>query len=179
MIRSFAYSIGAGVVLAAATVSPAGEVYPVVHNEPIAIRVLSGKDGRPLAHVRLNLYAGYDEQDIRSQIWHEETLTDDHGQAWLSKQLANLPFLQVRPAKMRSCQTNARASRFSVELIRRDGLSTTNRCGVVLEKNEPGVLTLYVKARGATASVASASAQSAKWKSLCLPVPRLNAWTSN
>src|SRR5208282_5761468 len=106
MIRSLAFSFVAGLAIAAATASCAGETFPVIHNEPISIRLLSGNDGAPLRRVHLNLYAGYDEREIQSRIWHEETLTDDHGQAWLSTQLANLPFLQVWPVKMRSCQTN-------------------------------------------------------------------------
>jgi len=145
MIRWLAFSFGAGVAIAAASASLAGETFPVVHNEPITIRLLSGKDGAPLAHVHLNLLAGYDEQEIQRQVWHEETLTDDHGRAWLTTQLANLPFLQVWPAKMRSCQTNPRASRFSIERIRRDGLSTPNLCGAVLIKDAPGVFIVYVK----------------------------------
>jgi hypothetical protein len=157
MMRWLAFCFGIQLALAANLVAQSytNETFPVVHNEPIFVRVVNGQDGAPLVHVHLNLYAGYDEADIRRQVWHEETLTDEHGQARLSSQLANLPFLQVWPAKMQGCQANPRASRFSVERIRRDGLSTPNRCGVAMVKDAPGVFTVYVRAKKSTTQPAT------------------------
>jgi hypothetical protein len=164
MHRWLAFNFGMGLALAAAaasgtaeTGSYTNETFPVIHNEPIAVRVLNGKDGTPLAHVHLNMFAGYDEADIKRQVWHEETLTDEHGQALLSNQLNNLPFLQVWAAKARSCQANPRASRFSVERIRRDGLSTPNRCGIAQVKDAPGVFTVYVMGKAADHPASSPS----------------------
>jgi len=147
MIQRLAVCFGIGLTFAAVAVNCAGEGLPVSHNEPIKLRVLNGQTGKPLVHVHLNLYAGYDEADIRRQSWHEETITDEQGQASLSSQLINLPFLQVWPTKTTSCQGNPRKARFSVERIRRDGLSTPNRCGTVMEKDTPGVFIVYAFAK--------------------------------
>jgi hypothetical protein len=104
MIRSLALSFGAGLAILAAQVSGADETFPVVHNEPITIRILSGKTAQPLAYAHLILVAGYDQRDLQLQMWHEEALTDDHGNARLPGALANLPLLRVWVAKKQLCQ---------------------------------------------------------------------------
>src|ERR1035437_1469055 len=145
MIRPLALSLAAGMALLTATVSGADETFPVVHNEPITVRILSGRDGQPLAHVHLVLIAGYDQSDIHGQLFREEVLSDAHGQARLSNQLANLPWLQVWVNTKPLCQAHARTTSFSVERIRRDGLSAPNRCGTATVEDAPGVFTVFVK----------------------------------
>jgi hypothetical protein len=135
--------------LVAVTRSDAAEVFPVVHNEPITIRILGGKDGRPLARLHLTLIAGYDQADMREQMFREEVLTDAHGQVRLSNQLTNLPWLQVWVGKKSLCQYDAPRASFSVELMRRDGLSTPNRCGKATVEDTPGVFNVFVKGKGA------------------------------
>jgi hypothetical protein len=145
MIRPLAFSFAAALFLLTASVCGADEPYSVVHNEPITVRILSGKNGQPLAHSHLILIAGYDQGQIRDQLWREETLTDAHGQARLSKQFANLPWLQVWVDKKPLCQANPRKTSFSVERIRRDGLSAPNRCGTATVEDAPGVFTVFVR----------------------------------
>jgi len=148
MIRSLAVSLAAGLALVAAAASGAGESFPVVHNEPITIRILGGKDGQPLARLHLTLIAGYDQRDIREQLFREEVITDAHGQARLPNQLENLPWLQVWVGKKSLCQQDAPRAGFSVELIRRDGLSAPNRCGMATVEDKPGLFTVFVKGKG-------------------------------
>lgn len=145
----------------AAAASWAGESFPEVHNEPITIRILGGRDGQPLGSLHLTLIAGYDRSEMREQLFREDAVTDAHGQARLSNQLANLPLLQVWVNKKTLCQENPRIASFSVELMRRDGLSTPNRCGKVTVEDKPGVFTVFVKGRGAAPApvvIASAAA---------------------
>ena len=147
--------------LIAAAVCAAGESFPVVHNEPIVVRVVGGKDGRPLGRMHLTLVAGYDRNDMREQLYREDVLTDAHGEARLSNQLANLPWLQVWVGKKSLCQKNPRSAGFSVELVRGEGLSTPNRCGLATVEDKPSVLTVFVKGTGAArpAAVHEATAQ--------------------
>jgi hypothetical protein len=149
MIRSLALSFGAGIILLAAPASGASETFPAVHNEPITIRVLSGKTGQPLAHVRLLLVAGYDRRDLQLRMWHEEALTGLDGEARLPDALANLPFLQIRLVKRRLCQADSHAATYNVERIRRDGVSTPDHCGLVTVEDAPGIFIVYAKGRGA------------------------------
>jgi hypothetical protein len=143
----------------AATASCAGESFPVVQNEPITVRVLGGKDGQPLGRLHLVLIAGYDRSDMRKQFFREEVLTDAHGQARLSNQLANLPWLQVWVEKKLLCQENPRVASFSVELMRRDGLSAPNHCGTATVEDKPGVFTVFVKGKGAAVAVTPVAAK--------------------
>lgn len=157
MIRPLIFSLAAGLVLTVAFPSAAAqscqrggsaESLPVVHHEPITIRILSGKDGLPLAHLHLILIAGYRASDLREQLFREEALTDARGQARLSSQLANLPWLQVWVDKKPLCQVHPRTASFSVERIRRDGLSAPNRCGTATVEDAPSVFTVFVKGKG-------------------------------
>jgi len=144
MIRSLSISLA----LVAAAACCAAESFPVVHSEPITVRIVGGKDGRPLGRLHLTLIAGYDRSDMREQAFREEVLTDAHGEARLSSQMANLPWLQVWVEKKMLCQENPRIASFSVERMRRDGLSTPNHCGMATVEDSPGVFTVFVKGNG-------------------------------
>jgi hypothetical protein len=145
MIRLLAQPLAAGLILLAAPICGADEVFPVVHNEPITIRVLSGRDGHPLAKAHLTMVAGYNQRDIDLRMRREEALTDAHGVARLPNALANFPLLVVTIAKMRLCHRNGREAVFSTERIRNDGLSAPNRCGTAIVQDAPGVFTVWVK----------------------------------
>jgi hypothetical protein len=165
--------------LLSATLSGADETVPVVHNEPITVRILGGKDGQPLAHLHLVLIAGYDRSDMHDQLYRAELLTDAHGQVRLPKQLANLPWLQVWVTKKPLCQANPRGASFSVELIRRDGVSAPNRCGTATVEDAPGVFTVFVKGKGKKAaaemSVAKAEAPTSAPKAVATALPAAEA----
>jgi hypothetical protein len=149
VIRPIAVSLVAGLAFVSAAASGADETFPEVHRDPITIQVLGGKDGRPLGRLHLILIAGYDRTDMRKELFHEDAQTDAHGQVRLSNQMANLPWLQVWVDKKSLCQGNPRIASFSVELMRRDGLSAPNRCGMVTVEDHPGVFTVFVKGKGA------------------------------
>jgi hypothetical protein len=152
MFRHFAQPLGAGLILLAVQVCGADETFPVVHNEPITIRVLSGRDGHPIAGAHVILTAGYDQRDINLHLRREEALTDEHGNARLPSALANFPLLLVSVAKKHLCQGDHHGSVFSVERIRRDGLSAPNRCGTVSVEDAPGIFAVWVKTGKAAAS---------------------------
>lgn len=149
MNRTLAFPLVAGLALAlsAAAWAASGEDFPVNHRDVITVRVLNGRNGKPLGPLHLTLIGGYDEQDLRDQFYREEVITDAHGQVQLSRQLENLPWLQVWVQKKKLCQAKPRAVSFSVDLIRRDGLSTPNHCGLATVEDAPGVFTVYVKGK--------------------------------
>jgi hypothetical protein len=122
----------------------ADEIFPVVHNDTITVRVLNGKYGVPITHAHLTLAGGYDARDIGLRFWQEELLTDKNGEMRLPNGLANLPFLQILVAGHKLCQAHPKASMFSVDRMRRDGLSAPNRCGTFAVEDAPGVFTVFV-----------------------------------
>ena len=128
-ILTFAFYLASPTFLHAGQVRGADEDFPVVHNDTITIRILDGTDGHPIAHAHLSLLAGYNRRDLHLAMWHDDVSTDDQGQARLSNDLANLPFLQIGVGKQHICQAGSGSAIFSVDRIRRDGLSTANGCG--------------------------------------------------
>jgi hypothetical protein len=149
----------------------ADETFPVAHTEPIAVHVLYGKDGKPLAHAHLLLVAGYSPEELKMQTWREEAISDENGKAQLSNQLANLPFLQVWVFKKKTCQLTPRNEIFSIERIRRDGLSTPNHCGTVSAEAAPGVFTVFVKGKIKVPAKQKQAASMATGKLHPMPLP--------
>jgi len=159
MNRLLNLPVGAALLLRAIPVFAADEVFPVVHNEPIAVRVADGKDGKPLPHEHVVLVAGYDRSDLDLALWREEAVTDAEGEVRLSNALRNLPVLRVEVLKRHICAPGAGDAAFSLERIRLDGLSSANRCGAITLADAPGVLTVFVKGMKGGAPAAGVFAQ--------------------
>lgn len=147
MNPSLAVCNGALLAFLAFGPTSANEVFPVIHNQPITVRILDGKDGNPQARAHVVLVAGYDRRDLRLGLWVEEKITDAEGTVQLSDAHRNLPFLRVEVLKHRPCQPDSAESAWSVERIRRNGLSAANRCGTIMVADAPGVFTVFVKGR--------------------------------
>lgn len=143
--RRLVHSLSVGLVLAVSAIAWANETFPAVHDAPIRVQIRSGLNGKPVLRVHLLAVAGYNEEDLRQQMWREEALTDGEGKAYLSSRISNLPFLQVWVTGASLCQDKPRIEAFSVDRVRRDGLSTPNRCGVITSVDEPGLFTVFVK----------------------------------
>jgi hypothetical protein len=146
MRRSCNILLWALVAIAAVAPSGAGEVFPAIHDEPITVRIVDGKAGKPQPKMHILLVAGYNRRDLTLGLWKEEAVTDGAGTVHLSDSLRNLPLLQVAVLKRRACEPDMTSSAWSVERIRRDGLSSANRCGAFTFPDAPGVFTVFVKA---------------------------------
>jgi hypothetical protein len=138
---------GALVALFAFGPTSANEVFPVIHHQPITVRILDGRDGNPQTLAHVVLVAGYDRRDLGLGLWVEEKITDAEGTVQLSEMQRNLPFLRVEVLKHRLCQPDSAESAWSVERIRRNGLSAANRCGTITVADAPGIFTVFVKGR--------------------------------
>jgi hypothetical protein len=147
MNRFLTLSVGAAVLLRTIPACATNEVFPVVHNEPIAVRVVDGKHGSPLPHEHVVLVAGYDRRDLNLALWREEAVTDAEGKVRLSNALRNLPLLRVEVLKRHICAAGAGDAVFSVERVRLNGLSGANRCGIIALVDAPGMLTVFVKGK--------------------------------
>jgi hypothetical protein len=173
MNRKLAIWVVAAIVLLAAAVCGADEVFPVAHNEPIAVRVLNGKGGKPLANAHVVLVGGYDLRDLGLKVWRQEALTDSAGAVRLTNALRNLPLVRVEVIKQRSCGAEGAGTPFSVDLIRRDGINASNRCGTATATDGAGVLTVFVKVKKAGSENESAKKFVPKCKSdLALIAPQ-------
>jgi hypothetical protein len=148
MIHSRSLSLALGFAFLSTAAFAGNEIAPVAHTDPITVRVLGGKNGQPIPHLHLLLIGGYDQRDLHDQLFREERITDAHGRVQLSRQLENLPWLQVWSSKKPLCQAHPRGGSFSVELMRRDGVSAPNRCGTAVVEDLPGVFNVFVKGKG-------------------------------
>jgi hypothetical protein len=111
---------------------------PVDHKEPIAIPIVDGQDGHPIAHLHVALVAGYDRRDLERHLWLEEALADEHVHFRLPGTLMNLPWLRVLMPKPSMCKADPRAGTFSAERVRTDGFSSPNRCPTAAIGERPG-----------------------------------------
>jgi hypothetical protein len=123
------------------------EIFPVIHNEPIAVQVLDGRTGNPQPDTRVVLIAGYDRRDLALGQWREELLTDASGKVHLSNELRNLPFLRIEVLQRHACDRSADQAAFSIERIRIDGFSGANHCGMAVLADTPGVIAFFIKGR--------------------------------
>jgi len=152
--------IGVGLALAAWALGiflASCEPIPVDYREPVTLRLLDGKSGEPLAHLRLVLIAGYDRKDLKQRAWRNEVITDMAGEALLPQALANFPFLEVRPMKTRLCQGTARGEIYTIAEIRGEGFSAPNRCGWITAAETPRTLVVFVRTEGNAAGLAQAA----------------------
>ncbi|MDR3752634.1 MAG: hypothetical protein P4K93_14150 [Terracidiphilus sp.] len=145
--RTLSLALGVGTLLLPAFVGRAQQnSLPVVHPEPITIRILDGKGGAPLAHVHLQVAAGYDGRDVRLGLWSEEVITDGQGRASLPGSLKNFSLVAVWVAKHKLCAAHGRSTYMNLDDIRNQGLNTPNRCGTTVVAETPGVLNVFAKA---------------------------------
>jgi hypothetical protein len=161
MNRNLKIWAGVAMWMATAGVCSADEVFPVVHPEPITVRVVDGKGGKPQARVHVVLVAGYDRHDLRQGLWREEAVTDAEGKVRISGALRNLPLLRVEVLKRHACATGIDEEVIAVERIRLAGLSGANRCGFAPIEDAPGVFTAFVKGKKASAKGVGALAKPA------------------
>ena len=145
--RTLSLTLGAGTLLLPASAGRAQQnSLPVTHPEPITIRILDGKGGAPLAHVHLQVAAGYDGRDLRLGLWREEIVTDGQGRASLPGSLKNFSLVAVWVAKHKLCAAHGRSTYMNLDNIRNQGLNTPNRCGTTVVAETPGVLNVFAKA---------------------------------
>lgn len=144
---------------AAPLVCAASEPFPVVHHEPLTVRVLDGASGQPRAGLRVVLAGGYTERDIALGLWQEGIMTNASGEVRIPDALANLPFLRVWVVKTKSCQIKGAPGRLVVDRIRNEGVRSENSCGAATVAATPGTLVLFVRTgSGPVGGTATASA---------------------
>jgi hypothetical protein len=144
--RTLSLALGVGMLFLPVSAGSAQIDLPATHPEPITIRILDGKGGAPLAHVHLQVVAGYDDRDLRLGLWSEEIVTDGQGRVSLPGSLKNFSLVAVWVAKHKLCAAHGRRTYMNLDNIRSEGLSTPNRCGTIMVAETPGVLNVFAKA---------------------------------
>jgi len=136
-----------GLTLALVVAPALAQSFPVIHEEPITVSLRDGASGEPLAFAHVRLVAGYDNADLKKQLWREDVLTDSQGKASIPRGLVNFPWLQVWVEKSKPCRADALGEGFSLERIRTEGMSSANRCGIATAPLQPGAVTVFVQSK--------------------------------
>lgn len=165
--------------VASSLICSASEPFPVVHHEPLTVRVLDGASGKPRAGVRVVLAGGYTERDLALGLWQEGARTNASGEVRIPDALANLPFLRVWVIKAKFCQSKGAPGRMLVDRIRNEGWNTDNACGTSTAAVTPGKLVLFVSsATGAVAPSEPAASEDNAAKSAAEPRDSATATSS-
>jgi hypothetical protein len=144
--RTSSLALGMATLVLLARVGRSENSLPAIHPEPVTIQVLDGKGGAPLAHVHVQLVAGYDDRDLRLGLWSEDAITDGKGRASLPNVLKNFTLVEVWVAKHKLCEGRGRSPVFILDRIRHEGSSTPNYCGTTVVEDTPGVINVFVRA---------------------------------
>lgn len=114
----------------------------------VTIRLVNGKNGKPMEHERLLVFFGSSSQNVR---FHKESIdlhTDSKGEATLPSNGPTFLYFQVFVDFRTLCQNNPNDRSFAVADILRDGEQIPNICGKAAVPKTPGTLVIY--ARSAT-----------------------------
>src|ERR1035437_5192033 len=88
-VHSPACQVSWGIYVLAFVLHSSGETFPVLHREPITIRIVDGKTGPPLTHVHLAILGGirparYSQRDVAgrddNRRWRQCTIADLPGE---------------------------------------------------------------------------------------------------
>ena len=116
-------------------------------SQTIRLRALNGKNGKPLTHQRLVVFAGGDADGVRFHEHVYDLKTDDDGLATLVIADAAIKRIQVWADFQHLCQSTPNLRSFDIGEIALTGFNTPNDCGSVPTKAEPGLLTVFARPR--------------------------------
>jgi len=118
---------------------------PTAQEKNIIIRVMDGRNGKPMANMHLMVSLGSSQEDVRELKSHVDLQTDLNGVALLSIDESTISRIQVWVDWHTLCQETPNTKSFSIEEIRKSGLSTPNNCGSVTREKAPNHLTVFAR----------------------------------
>ena len=110
----------------------------------IVIDVVDGKSGNPIPNEHILVFQGATTEDVRAQKNPSKELkTDANGAALLAVDDPSILRIQVWVDWHVLCQEKPNEQSYSVENIRKVGLSSPNNCGSVVRENIPSHLIVF------------------------------------
>jgi hypothetical protein len=113
--------------------------------QTIHLRVLNGRNGRPISSERVQVWIDI-TMDGNTQVIPRQLSTDSNGQAELyvggatTIRIASIDYFDCRPFRK-----NAPRPTYSVAEILSSGLATANRCGKPRVEARPGEVVFFVR----------------------------------
>jgi hypothetical protein len=121
-----------------------GALTAMAQGDGIVIRVLNGKNGKPVSGEHLVVFTGSLQQTLSSARANVQLQTDLQGTAILRLDAA-VERVQVWVDWHVLCQQTPNAKSYSVEEIEKKGLTTQNDCGAVQKTAAPGELVIFAR----------------------------------
>lgn len=113
----------------------------------VTIRVLDGKDGKPIPNTALIVFGGATTEDVKFHEQHFALKTDLEGRAVL-RPLDTTQWIQVLPDELVLCQSEVRIY-FEVNQVVQKGATSQNTCSKLSGTlSVAGVLTIYMRRSG-------------------------------
>ena len=114
---------------------------------PLTIRVLDGKDGKPIPNTALIVFGGATTEDVKFHEQHFALKTDGEGRALLQPR-DSTQWIQILPDELVLCQPEVRIY-FEVNQIVQKGAVSQNTCSKLFATPPvAGVLTIYMRRSG-------------------------------
>ena len=112
-------------------------------SKTVTIRLVNGKNGKPMEHERLLIFFGSSPQDVRFHKGPIDLHTDSKGEATLPSNELTFLYFQVFVDFRTLCEKNPNDRSFAVADILRDGEQAPNICGEIAIPKTPGTLVIY------------------------------------
>lgn len=114
----------------------------------IAVRVLDGRNGRPIPNQRVLVFVGASSEAAKSHAEHTDLTTDKDGVGTLTVYPNQTQWIQVWVDGRALCYPDPNQSSFRVDTIMSTGIVTWNKCGGVLKEPVPGHLIIFARPAG-------------------------------
>jgi hypothetical protein len=111
----------------------------------VVLCLLDGKNGKSIGNEHLLVFYGTTAEDVHAEKNHRDLRTDINGKSVLTLDDSSILLIQVFSDGHILCQQKSNTDSYSVEQIKRTGLSTQNTCGPVHRENTPDQFVIYAR----------------------------------
>jgi hypothetical protein len=132
-----------GVLLLGATMK--GQNSGVAKTLDITVKVLDGRNGKPLANQHLLVFTGLSNDSVETHAQHTSVTTDKDGTGTLTIYPDETQWLQVFADGRIPCFLNPNQTSFRVNDIVSRGLVTPNTCSALSHDPSPGHFIIFVR----------------------------------
>jgi len=111
----------------------------------IAVQVLDGRNGKPIANQRVLVFVGASSEAAKSHAEHTDLTTDKDGLGILRVHPDQTQWIQVWADGRVLCYPDPNQSSFSIDAIMSTGIVAPNSCSGVMKDPTPGHLIIFAR----------------------------------
>ncbi len=111
----------------------------------IAVRVLDGRNGKPIPNQRVLVFVGGSSKVAKSHAEHTDLTTDKDGPGILRIYPSQTQSIQVWADGRVLCYPNPNQRSFNVDTVMSTGIATPNSCSGIMKDPAPGHLIIFAR----------------------------------